>query len=154
MNDGSVVSAVLASAAIPGVFPPVQRNGRLLVDGALVDMVPAALARTLGADVVIAVDVSGTLPRREPQSLLEVLVAASTLPGATSDRLAVDADVVLSPAVDGYAFWELSRIAEFEKAGRAAAEDALPLMRALVNVAQARQAWRQAHINATAGGRL
>jgi NTE family protein len=142
MYDGPVASAVLASAAIPGIFPPVERDGRLLVDGGLVDMVPAALARTLGADVVVAVDVSGALPRRTPQTLLEVLVAASTLPGASAERLSVDADVVLTPDVDGYAFWELSRIAEFEQAGREAAEAAVPLIRALVAVAAERQAWR------------
>ncbi|BCJ49328.1 hypothetical protein Asp14428_08030 [Actinoplanes sp. NBRC 14428] len=64
LRDGPVASAVLASAAIPGVFPPVERDGRLLVDGSLVDIVPAGLAREMGADVVVAVDVSGPLPRR------------------------------------------------------------------------------------------
>jgi NTE family protein len=122
LRDGAVSSAVLASAAIPGVFPPVRRDGLLLVNGGLVDPVPAALARTLGADIVVAVDVSGPLPHRPPKTLLQIMMAVSDLQPGVAERLAHDADLVLAPAVDEYAFWELSRIPEFEQAGRAAAE--------------------------------
>jgi NTE family protein len=139
LRDGPVSTAVLASSAIPGVFPPVDRDGMVLVDGGLADMVPAGLARELGADIVVAVDVSGPLPRRRPRTLLQILVATGTLQPGGIDRLARDADLVLSPEVDAYAFWELSRIAEFIQAGREAAERALPLVRALVTVAEARR---------------
>ncbi|MGX6607186.1 patatin-like phospholipase family protein [Micromonosporaceae bacterium Da 78-11] len=139
MRDGPVSTAVLASSAIPGVFPPVERDGLLLVDGGLADMVPAELARALGADIVVAVDVSGPPPRRRPSTMLQIMVAASTLQAGVTERLARDADLVLTPDVDAYAFWELSRISEFRQAGRAAAEQALPLLRALVEVAEARQ---------------
>jgi NTE family protein len=143
MRDGPVSTAVLASTAIPGVFPPVERDGMLLVDGGLADMVPAALARSLGADIVVAVDVSGPLPRRRPKTMLQIMVAASTLQTGVAERLACDADLVLTPEVDAYAFWELSRIAEFQHAGEVAAEQSLPLVRALVDVAQARRAWQR-----------
>jgi NTE family protein len=142
MRDGPVATAVLASAAIPGVFPPVVRNGQALVDGGLVTMVPAALAREMGADIVLAVDVSGPLPRRQPTTLLQVMVAVSALQPGGSDRLASDADLVISPEVDEYAFWELSRIAEFEEAGRVATEQALPLLRSLIATAAARREWQ------------
>jgi NTE family protein len=56
-----------------------------------------------------------------------------------AERLARDADLVLAPAVDEYAFWELSRIPEFEQASPAAAERALPLLRALIAAAQVRR---------------
>jgi NTE family protein len=143
MSDGPVASAVLASSAIPGVFPPVERDGMLLVDGSLVDMVPAGLARSLGADIVVAVDVSGPLPRRRPKTMVQVMVAASTLQSGVAEQLARDADLVLTPDVDAYAFWELSRMTEFGLAGQAAAEDALPLVQALVEVAEARRSWEQ-----------
>lgn len=142
MRDGPVATAVLASSAIPGVFPPVERDGMLLVDGGLADMVPAALARGLGADIVVAVDVSGPLPRRRPSTIVQILVAATTLQAGVTERLARDADLVLTPDVDAYAFWELSRITEFRQAGAAAAEQSLPLLRALVEVARARQSWQ------------
>jgi NTE family protein len=144
LRDGPVSTAVLASAAIPGVFPPVERDGRLLADGSLVDMVPAALVREMGADIVVAVDVSGPLPRRRPTTVLQIMVAVSTLQPGGSERLAAEADLVLSPAVDEYAVWELSRIPEFEDAGRVAAEQALPLLRALVDTAAARREWERA----------
>jgi NTE family protein len=144
MTDGSLAEAMLASAAIPGVFPPVDRDGVQLVDGGLVDLVPAALARSLGADVVVAVDVSGPLPRRAPRSMLQILVAATHLQTGVAEALARDADIVLSPAVDEFAFWELSRIPEFERAGRKAAEQALPLIRALCDVVGARRRWLRA----------
>lgn len=141
MSEGPVADAVLASAAIPGVFPPVARDGHLLVDGGLVDLVPAGLARTMGADVVVAVDVSGPLPRRAPTSMLQILVAATHLQTGVAEQLAVEADLVLAPAVDEFAFWELSRIPEFEEAGRVAAEKALPVLRALRGVVEARREW-------------
>jgi len=50
---------------------------------------------------------------------------------------------VLAPKVDEYAFWELSRMPEFEEAGRVAAEQALPLIRALIAAAAARRDWER-----------
>ena len=56
LRDGSVVDAVRASIALPGLFSPAVNQGRLLADGALVNPVPVSLCRALGADIVIAVD--------------------------------------------------------------------------------------------------
>ena len=56
LREGSLMDAVRASIAIPGVFAPVLREGRVLVDGGLVNPVPVSLCRALGADIVIAVD--------------------------------------------------------------------------------------------------
>lgn len=56
LKEGSIVAAVRASIALPGLFAPVKRDGRLLVDGGLVNPVPVSLCRALGADIVIAVD--------------------------------------------------------------------------------------------------
>ena len=58
MQDGDLISAVRASMSIPGVFRPVERDGRVLVDGGLVNSLPVSACRALGADVVIAVDVN------------------------------------------------------------------------------------------------
>jgi len=57
-RDGSLVDAVRASTAIPGVFHPVRARGRLLVDGGLIDPVPVDACRSLGVDLVIAVDIT------------------------------------------------------------------------------------------------
>ena len=58
LRQGSVTDAVRASIGLPGLFTPVWRDGRLLVDGGLVNPVPVSLARALGADIVIAVDLN------------------------------------------------------------------------------------------------
>lgn len=65
LRSGSTLDAVRASIALPGLFAPVRSNGSLLVDGGLVNPVPVSLARALGADIVIAVDLgSDVLGRR------------------------------------------------------------------------------------------
>lgn len=61
LREGSVAAAVRASAALPGLFAPVLRDGRLLVDGGLVNPVPVSLARAMGADIVIAVDLGSDI---------------------------------------------------------------------------------------------
>lgn len=58
LRRGRITSAVRASIALPGLFTPVWRDGRLLVDGGLVNPVPVSLARALGAELVIAVDLN------------------------------------------------------------------------------------------------
>src|SRR5690606_6556394 len=61
LREGPVIDAVRASAALPGLFKPVEMDGRLLVDGALVNPVPVSLCRAMGADIVIAVDLNSDL---------------------------------------------------------------------------------------------
>lgn len=58
LREGKVLDAVRASCAMPGLFTPVVRNDTLLVDGGLVNPVPVSMCRALGADIVIAVDLS------------------------------------------------------------------------------------------------
>jgi len=58
LREGPVIDAVRASLAVPGLFTPAQHDGRLLVDGGLVNPVPVSLCRAMGADVVIAVDLN------------------------------------------------------------------------------------------------
>lgn len=64
LRDGSVAQAVRASIALPGLFSPIRRNGQLLVDGGLVNPVPVSVARAMGADVVIAVDLGSDVVGR------------------------------------------------------------------------------------------
>jgi NTE family protein len=64
LREGRVSDAVHASIAVPGLFRPVLREGRYLVDGGVVNPVPVSLARAMGADIVIAVDVSSGIVGR------------------------------------------------------------------------------------------
>lgn len=61
LREGMLSDAVHASLALPGLFAPVRRDGRWLVDGGLVNPVPVSLARAMGAEIVIAVDLNADL---------------------------------------------------------------------------------------------
>ena len=76
LRTGSVIDAVRASIALPGVFTPVMQEGLLLVDGGLVNPVPVSLCRAMGADIVIAVDLNWELvTRRRPLSRMQAAAA-------------------------------------------------------------------------------
>jgi NTE family protein len=77
---GSIADAVRASIALPGLFTPVQREGRLLVDGGIVNPVPASLARAMGADIVIAVDLNADIMRRHMRPLAPAAAMAAAPP--------------------------------------------------------------------------
>ncbi len=61
LRDGSLMDAIRASISLPGIFTPCQRNGQWLVDGGLVNPVPVSLCRSMGADVVIAVNLNSDI---------------------------------------------------------------------------------------------
>jgi len=70
LREGSIADAVRASIALPGLFTPVQlQDGRLLVDGGIVNPVPTSLARAMGADIVMAVDLNADILHRHMQPL-------------------------------------------------------------------------------------
>ncbi len=87
LREGSVIDAVRASAALPGLFTPARREEGLLVDGALVNPVPVSLCRAMGADLVIAVDLNSDLIGRrfKPDEAPEAGEAAA--PGALASVL-------------------------------------------------------------------
>jgi NTE family protein len=68
MREGRVSDAVRASCAVPGLFQPVLRDGRYLVDGSVVNPIPVSLCRAMGADIVIAVDLGSDRERRFARS--------------------------------------------------------------------------------------
>ena len=70
LRSGSIADAVRASIALPGLFTPAMHEGRLLVDGGLVNPVPISLARAMGADIVIAVDLNSDIMRRHMKPLV------------------------------------------------------------------------------------
>ncbi|HSO07956.1 MAG TPA: patatin-like phospholipase family protein [Pelomicrobium sp.] len=88
LQEGSVVEAVRASVALPGLFSPARVAGRLLVDGGLVNPVPVTLARALGADFVIGVDLNSDLIGRHlPARSVRRALAESRPEGAEASWL-------------------------------------------------------------------
>lgn len=142
LDEGPLDGAIRASIAMPGVFEPVRRGDRLLVDGGIISRVPARQARDLGVDVVIGVDVGyrGGKSQIKLTGMLECLMAASDILGweAAKERES-EADIMLLPDVrdcDPYSFKDFGRSVE---AGRQAAVDALPQIRSLLGRKSGRQ---------------
>ena len=73
MGSGDLTTAMRASLSAPGVFAPVERDGRLLVDGGIADNVPVDIARAMGVDIVIVVDVGFPLLPREQLTSIPVI---------------------------------------------------------------------------------
>lgn len=89
LREGPVIDAVRASIALPGLFTPALHEGRLLVDGGLVNPVPVSLCRAMGADIVIAVDLNWDLVGRHARAADAAVAAAGTAtPGALATLLA------------------------------------------------------------------
>ena len=99
---GNTGTAVRASSSIPGVFPPVAINGREYVDGGLVAPIPVREARSLGADLVIAVDISGRPSGKKNQGSVDVLLDTISIMGGALGKVELaDADVVIRPELRG-----------------------------------------------------
>jgi len=79
LREGSTIEAVRASIAFPALFAPAVHDGRLLVDGGLVNPVPVSLARAMGADIVIAVDLSSDIIGRHLREGPELEIANSEI---------------------------------------------------------------------------
>ena len=99
LDSGSVARAIRASAAIPGVFQPVQHQGKILVDGGVVDNIPISVARAKGADIVIAVDISANVGNTNITNLVGVTLQATNIMFALNvERSKKDADILIAPA--------------------------------------------------------
>ncbi len=95
---GNTGKAVRASSTVPGVFQPVEISGREYVDGGLTSPVPAKAARSMGADFVIAVDISNVGRRGKLGGTLDVLLQTFAIMGhAISQHELKDADLVIRP---------------------------------------------------------
>ncbi|MDB5853167.1 MAG: patatin-like phospholipase family protein [Herminiimonas sp.] len=97
---GSVGAAVRASSAVPGVFQPVKLGGHTYVDGGLVSPVPVRFARQMGADFVIAVNISAQPAAQAASSSVDILLQTFAIMGQSINQFELrEADVVISPAL-------------------------------------------------------
>jgi NTE family protein len=97
-RQGNTGMAVRASSTLPGIFQPVEISGRDYVDGGLTSPVPAQAARTMGADFVIAVDISNVGRREKLTGTMDVMLQTFAIMGhAISQHELEDADVVIRP---------------------------------------------------------
>jgi NTE family protein len=130
-RTGNTGIAVRASSSVPGLFQPVRINGREYVDGGLVSPVPVRIARSLGADFVIAVDISRRPQQGKTSSSLDVLLQTFAIMGQSiaANELPL-ADIVIRPNIDGIggADFQAKHVAVLE--GERAVAAKLPELRA------------------------
>jgi NTE family protein len=128
---GDTGTAVRASSAVPAVFQPVKISGREYVDGGLVSPVPVGAARKMGADFVIAVDISSPPEGSLTGGTLEILLQTFSIMGKSINSFELrDADVVVRPALQGIASADFSARKRSIEAGRQAMLRAIPELKA------------------------
>jgi NTE family protein len=128
---GDAAQAVRASSAVPGVFAPVEIAGREYVDGGLVAPVPVSQVRAMGAEVVLAVDISADPQGNDARGMLGLLLQTTAIMGQSINRFELNnAEVVLRPSLSGVGSADFASRQRSIEAGRAAMQAALPRLKA------------------------
>jgi len=130
---GDTGTAVRASSAVPAIFQPVKISGRDYVDGGLVSPVPVRAARKMGAELVIAVDISSPPEGNLAAGTLDILLQTFTIMGKSINSFELrDADVVVRPVLTGISSADFGARRKSIEAGRQAMLLALPQLRAAI----------------------
>lgn len=134
LNKGSISRAVRASCAIPGIFQPVMIDNRLLADGGILEALPVPAARSLGADITIAVDV-GARPREvSVEDAVTAVIQAIHIASADMKRRQAElADVLICPDVKEVGSFDFNQKPLCLKRGMDAARSALPQIREVLD---------------------
>jgi NTE family protein len=128
---GNTGAAVRASSAVPAVFQPVRLGDREYVDGGLVSPVPVRQTREMGANLVIAVDISSDPEGNPYGDTFQILMQTFAIMGKSINTLALkEADVVIRPALSGVKSADFSARLRAIEAGRVAMRAALPALKA------------------------
>ena len=128
---GDVGTAVRASSSVPSVFEPVRIGTREYVDGGLVSPVPVRYARQMGAEFVLAVDISSAPEAGKTGDIFQILMQTFTIMGKSINAFVLrEADLVVRPALAHVGSAEFSARTRSIEAGRAAMLQALPKLRA------------------------
>lgn len=134
MTAGRLSQALRASMSLPSIFEPVQLDGRILVDGGLVQNLPTDLALRLGADVILAVNLPVYLrPANELEGLLSVAdQSRQIMTLAQEDAAARMADFVIVPETSRFGILAFDQAGTLIEAGYQAASEAMPEIRRLL----------------------
>lgn len=132
-QQGSIADAVRASISIPGIFVPERIDGQLLVDGGVIDRVPVSVARDMGADIVIAVDVSHVKINEEITSIFDVILQSIDI---MQDELVrhreIASDVMIRPHVEHFSARAFTKIEEIIQIGEEETIKQLPKITAML----------------------
>lgn len=103
LREGDLATAVMASTCIPGIFIPVETDGRILVDGGLVENCPTSVLEEMGADRIIAVDINARRLYKKPDDIIEVVTNAFDIAMENLSRPKSDGvDLLIRPKLTSY----------------------------------------------------
>lgn len=125
-REGFVAEAIRASISIPGIFVPVKMNDKLLVDGSVVDRVPVSVVKQMGADIIIAVDISTLKKNVQVNSLIDVMLQSIDIMQHEMVRFhELNADIVIRPEVSEFSLRAFEYVSELIQLGRKATRNQL-----------------------------
>jgi NTE family protein len=122
LSDGDLANALQGSMSLPGILRPIERDGRLLVDGGIANNLPVDVAKSMGADVVIAVDIASELLSQDDLqsgvTIVRQLSALLTRNNVNYQRSLLDSDdILIQPRIEGVTVSSFDRIAVAVQAG-------------------------------------
>jgi NTE family protein len=129
-RSGDTGMAVRASAAVPGIFQPVQIGGKSYVDGGLTSPIPVRAAREMGADFIIAVDISAIAEGQPVDNMSSILWQTTTIMGSVISKTELaGANIVIRPRLPYVKSWDFTARHDAMLEGERAALAALPAIR-------------------------
>jgi NTE family protein len=140
LDSGLIAEAVRASISIPGIFVPVKMQGRLLVDGGVIDRVPVSVVKDAGADITIAVDISHFNTEPTISSIFDVILQSiDIMQREMVKQVEISTDVLLRPMVEKFSATAYTNVEEIINIGEEEAKKKLPLIH------EAIEKWRGSH---------
>lgn len=127
MSEGKIIPAVRASSSFPFVFCPKLHWGRVLVDGGVVNPVPVCIAKELGADVIVAIDLCELLPKTCPTNLFGVVSRSAEIQYCKQTEGCISgAHIIIKPEMGQVGTFDDEFNEQLYQAGRQAAREAIP----------------------------
>jgi NTE family protein len=140
ITEGKVHKAVRASISIPGIFHPVKDNGRVLVDGGVLERIPVNVVREMGADIVIGVDVGFRGEHKPTNNILEIILQSlEVMELELIKHIVPSEDILICPSLNEISPIRFDQVEECVRLGRAATEEAMPRIKALISNLQTRK---------------
>lgn len=140
LRTGDTGQAVRASSSMPGIFLPTSINGAELVDGAISSPLPVAVARQMGAEVIIAVDVGSAPQNPQAAGIYEIIMQSFEIMGQSIAKLeGQKADVLIKPNVGAFSGSDFGNRAQLIAAGFTAGQRAIEHIRQAQNNSKKRK---------------
>lgn len=145
LNKGKITPALMASCAIPGIFPPVQFQNKLLVDGGIIDNIPIKAVRKMGANLVIASNISKKLKRKtEFKNAIDILLRSEKI---TSNELRKEqletADFIISPEIHHVDWWNFSKPKQCIHLGEEATNKVIAELLKIIKKKKIKTGWKK-----------